>query len=85
MCNWTIQASRECGKYLDLLRRKIREGPLINMDETPLQVLNEPGRPAESKSFMWVMVGSQSDGRRVVLYNYSPHRSAKVAESLLAD
>ena len=85
MCNWTIQASRECGEYLDLLRRKIREGPLINMDETPLQVLNEPGRPADSKSFMWVMVGSQSDGRRVVLFNYSPRRSAEVAESLLED
>ena len=84
MCNWTIQASRACGKYLDLLRQKIREGPLINMDETSLQVLNEPDRPADSKSFMWVMVGTQNDGHRVALYNYSPHRSARVAESLLA-
>ena len=83
MCNWTIQASRACGEYLDLLRRKIREGPLINMDETSLQVLNEPSRPADAKSFMWVMVGTQNDGHRVVLYNYSPHRSARVAESLL--
>jgi transposase len=84
MCNWTIQASRACGAYLDLLRRKIREGPLINMDETSLQVLDEPNRSAASKSYMWVMVGTQHDGHRVVLYNYSPHRSAEVAESLLA-
>jgi len=83
MCNWTIQASRACAGYLDYLDRKIREGPLINMDETPLQVLHEPNRPAESKSYMWVRVGSLDAKRRIVLYNYSPHRSADVAESLL--
>ncbi len=82
MCNWTIQASRACAGYLDLLERKIREGPLINMDETSLQVLHEPNRPAESKSFMWVRVGSQNK-RRIVLYNYFPHRGSKEAESLL--
>ena len=83
MCNWTIQASRACGKYIDLLRRKIREGPLINMDETPLQVLKEPNKPVDSESYMWVMVGSQAEARRIVLYHYSPHRNAQVAESLL--
>ena len=83
MCNWTIQASRACDRYLDLLRRKIREGPLINMDETSLQVLNEPNRPADSKSFMWVMVGTQHEGHRVVLYTYSPRRDGEMAESLL--
>ena len=85
MCNWTIQASRACGGYLELLDRKIREGPLINMDETPLQVLHEPNRPAETKSYMWVRAGSQGGERSIVLFNYSPHRSAGVAESLLED
>ena len=83
MSNWTIQASRACGVYLDLFDRKIREGPLINMDETSLQVLHEPDRPADSKSYMWVRAGSQGDDHRIVLYNYSPHRSGEVAESLL--
>jgi transposase len=84
MCNWTIQASRACGGYLDLLDRKIREGPLINMDETPLQVLHEPDRPADTKSYMWVRAGTEGD-HRIVLYNYSPHRSAGTAESLIGD
>jgi transposase len=53
------------------------------MDETVLQVLHEPNKPATSKSYMWVMVGSQEDGHRIVLYHYSPHHSAKIAESLL--
>ena len=83
MCNWTIQGSRECGEYLDLLRRHIREGPLINMDETSLQVLHEPERRAERKSYMWVMVGTAAEGRRIVLYTYAQNRSAAVVESLL--
>ena len=83
MCNWVIKAAGGCGDYLDLLREYVRAGPLINMDETVLQVLNEPNRPASSKSYMWVMVGSQEDGYRIVLYHYSPHHSAKIAESLL--
>jgi len=29
---------------LDLLHREIRSGPLINLDETTVQVLAEPGR-----------------------------------------
>ncbi len=83
MCNWVIKASGACGDYLDLLREYIRAGPLINMDETVLQVLTEPNRPASTKSYMWVMVGTQEDGHRIVLYNYSPHRRGEIAESLL--
>ena len=84
MSTWTIQASRGCDGYLDLLDRQIREGPLINMDETSLQVLREPNRPVDSKSYMWVRAGSSEDTHhRIVLYNYSPHRSGEVAESLL--
>jgi len=83
MSNWIIQGARACGKYLELFWTRIREGPLINMDETPLQVLHEPGRPAERKSFMWVMVGTGADGKRIVLYAYSQRRNAETAESLL--
>lgn len=83
MCNWTIQASRGCGEYLELLWREIRAGPLINMDETTLQVLHEPDREAQTKSYMWVMVGTGEEGRRVVLYTYCPHRNGQMAERLL--
>ena len=83
MCNWMIKGAGRCGDYLELLREYVRAGPLINMDETVLQVLHEPNRPASSRSYMWVMVGSREDGRRIVLFHYSPHHSAEIAESLL--
>lgn len=83
MSGWVIAAALACEIYLDMLRRRIRAGPLINMDETKVQVLHEPGRPAERQSFMWVMVGSEADGRRIVLYHYAQTRESRVAESLL--
>ncbi|MHC4434845.1 MAG: IS66 family transposase [Planctomycetota bacterium] len=85
MCGWVIAAAMACEAYLDLLRWHIRAGPLINMDETTVQVLHEPNRAAEQKSCMWVMVGSEGNGRRIVLYHYAQTKAAEVAEALLED
>ena len=85
MSRWVIAAAMACEMYLELLRSKIREGPLINMDETPLQVLHEPGRKPDTKSYMWVMVGSVDDRRKLVLYHYSQTRSGEVAKRLLSE
>lgn len=84
MCGWVIAGAMACEAYLDLMRRRIRAGPLINMDETTVQVLHEPNRSAEQKSCMWVMVGSEGDGRRIVLYHYAQTKASAVAEALLS-
>ncbi len=44
MANWVVQAAERCAPLIELLEQEIRSGPLIQMDETPLQVLKEPGR-----------------------------------------
>lgn len=76
MANWAIHVGRRCEPLMVLLWREICSGSIINIDETPVQVLNEPGRPATSKSFMWVFRGS--DGERPVLYfRYDPSRSGE--------
>lgn len=43
LANWMIQAADRCGPLIELLKKEIRGGPVINIDESPLQVLNEPG------------------------------------------
>jgi len=83
MCNWSIHTASKCSALIDLMREKTREGPLINMDETTLQVLKEPGKVVDSKSYMWVTVGSDS-GHKIVLFNYSRTRKAQVALNLLS-
>jgi len=55
---------------------------LIGMDETPVQVLKEPGKPAQSTSYMWVMKGGPPQ-QPVLLYHYAPTRAQSVPEQLL--
>ena len=83
MCNWAIAAAERCNDFIDLMIEEIRSGPLIQMDETTVQVLHEPDRPPESKSYMWVAVGFPMKGCRLVLYQYHPTRSQKVPDEFL--
>jgi transposase len=84
MAKWMVQAARSCAALIDLLREEIRSGPLINIDESPLQVLKEPGRKNTSKSYMWVYRGGQSD-RPAFLYQYHRTRSGRQALEFLND
>lgn len=84
LANWMSQAAECCRAVIDLLQQEIRSGPLINIDESPLQVLKEPGRSNTAKSFMWVFCGGPLDAP-VVLYQYHPTRSGQVALKLLDD
>ena len=84
MANWVVKSSRECHPLIDLLQKEIRGGPLINMDETPLQVLKEPGRSNTSKSYMWLFKGGPPD-HPALLYQYHPTRSGEVALKFLGD
>jgi transposase len=82
MANWLVQVALRCRPLIELLEHEIRGGPLIQMDETPLQVLKEPGRANTTKSYMWVFCGGTTD-RPAVLYCYHPTRSGKVALAFL--
>ena len=82
MANWLVQAAERCKPLIDLMENQIRSGPLINIDETTLQVLNEAGRSNTSKSYMWVYCGGRPDGP-TKLYRYYPTRSGQVALSFL--
>ena len=55
---------------------------MVNVDETPVQVLNEPGRSASQKSYMWVFRGGLP-GKPIIVYQYHPTRSGGVAKLFL--
>jgi len=82
MANWVIQAAEHCRPLIDLFLNEIHSGPLIHIDESPLQVLKEPGRANTSKSYMWVYCGGQIN-QPTVLYQYHPTRSGRVALQFL--
>jgi transposase len=81
MSAWALRAADACEPLIELLRHEIRSGPLINMDETTLQVLKESGRRNTAKSYMWVARGGPPK-KPVVLFHYDPGRGGKVAKEL---
>ncbi len=52
-------------------------------DETPVQVLKEPGRKATTKSYMWVFRSGEFDKEQIVLFHYSETRSGQTAKEFL--
>jgi len=73
---------------VNMLRDELLDAPLLFGDETELQVLKEPGRSAQAKSYIWAQMtdGSSKDGTGppIRLFTYSPSRSTKTAMALYA-
>lgn len=82
LASWVLQVAAACYLLGDLLKEELLQGPVINMDETPVQVLNEPGRLNTTKSYMWVCRGGPPE-RPVVIFRYSPTRESRVAREIL--
>lgn len=76
-CNWSAQAALQCDPLMELFLDEIRAGPVIQMDETRVQVMKELDRPDSAQSFMWVMRGGPP-GKPMVVYRYHPSRSASI-------
>jgi transposase len=83
LANWMIQAGTLIQPLINLLRERLLAYDILQMDETPVQVLKEPGRAAQSKSYLWLQRGGPPE-QPVVLYDYDPGRGAEVPKRLLA-
>ena len=82
MANWMIRCGELAQPLINLLHDKLVEQSVIHMDETPVQVLNEPGKTAQSQSYMWVIASSAADSP-AVLFNYAASRSQQTPNQLL--
>jgi transposase len=83
MSNWTVRSARLIQPLIDRFRTLIRGGPVVNIDDTRVQVMNEPDRPDTATSFMWLARGGPPDAP-VALYHYSPSRSAHYPRELFS-
>lgn len=83
LAGWMVRAGELVQPLLNLLREDLLAGGFVQCDETPFQVLKEPGKPATSQSYLWVRRGAPPGGP-IVLYDYDPSRSAEVPKQLLA-
>ena len=91
MSNWLLRCTEE---YLEPIYDALREilleySAALHADETTLQVLREPGKTAQSKSYMWLYRtgGYNRRGIRmpmpITLYDYQPDRKAIRPEAFL--
>jgi len=83
LSNWMIKGSEWLDLIYGRLKRKLLEQEVLHADETTLQVLKEPGRPAESQSYMW-LYRTGCVGPPIVLYEYQPSRSGEHPRRFLA-
>jgi len=84
MSNWLIRAAEDWLEPIyDAMRELLCLQDTLHADETTLQVLREPGKTAQSKSYMWLYrtSGYNLNGAKIrnpiVLYDYQPDRKAK--------
>ena len=82
MSNWQQQVYEKLIPLFGLMKKTVKSGPVIRMDETTVQVMGEEGRSDIQKSYMWLARGGPP-GKTVVLYEYRPTHEAKHAIEIL--
>jgi transposase len=83
LANWMIKCSELLQPLYNLLNDRLLDSGYIHMDETRVQVLKEPDKPAESLSYMWVRRTGDRE-HPIILFDYASRRRSAVAESLLS-
>ena len=84
MSHWLLRAAEDwLAPIYQELHRELLKRDVLHGDETTLQVLKEPGKSAQSKSYMWLYRTGGDAEYPIVLYDYKPDRKAKNAEEFL--
>jgi transposase len=84
MSTWQRQAWEKLEPLYELMKKAIKTGPVMQMDETTVRVMGEEGRSDTQKSYMWLARGGPPE-KPVVLYEYHPTRGAIHAKTFLRD
>ena len=84
LARWMIKSSQVLQPLWNQLEDQLLSSSYIHGDETPVQVLKEPDKTAQSRSYMWVRAGGLLD-KKVILFDYAPGRGGNIAQQLFAD
>ncbi len=84
LANWMIKQGSLIQPLINLLQDRLRAYDILGMNETPIQVLKEPGRKVTATSYLWVQRGGPPD-QTVILFHYDPSRGQAIANDLLVD
>jgi hypothetical protein len=84
LANWVLHGANNWLTLIyDRLHEHLLERDILHADETTLQVLREPGRAAETQSYLW-LYRTGRDGPPIILYDYQTTRASKHPRRFLA-
>jgi transposase len=84
LANWVLHgADKWLSHIYNRLHQLLLKRDILHADETSLQVLQEPGRPAQSKSYLW-LYRTGREGPPIVLYDYQETRGHEHPQQFLA-
>ncbi len=85
LANWVIQCAQGWLKPVyRRLRKHLLEQRTICADETVVQVLKEPDRPAASESRMWVYISGSQEKHPIRMFEYQPTRGGEHPKRFLS-
>jgi transposase len=84
LSNWMLKGGEMLEPIYNRMREALLERDVLHADETPVQVLHEPGRNAQSKSYMW-LYRSGRYGPPIICYEYQPTRDGDNPKRFLSD
>lgn len=67
----------------DYFHRELLKRQFIMMDESPVQVLREPDRRPQSKSYFWITRTGEDGLNPIILYRYTETRAGENAKDFL--
>jgi len=82
LCSYPIQLTQRLEPLQALLYEYATQQPLWHLDETTLQVLDEPGRHARQKSYIWALRAGPP-GAQVVIFHYDERRNYEALSNWL--
>jgi transposase len=84
MANWLIRCANDwLTPVYDVLHEGLVKHDYLHADETPVQVLREPGRKATADSYMWLYRTGRGAEHPIVLYDYQPGRGGEYPKAFL--
>ena len=84
LANWMLHGSNRWLTHLyDRMHHHLLKQDILHADETKLQVLREPGRAAETNSYMWLYRTGRI-GPPIILYEYQMTRAGEHPRKFLA-
>lgn len=76
MANWIIRCSDDwLLPIYERMKALLLMQDVLHADETTVQILREPNKPAVSNSYMWLYRTSADTNRQIVIFEYQPSRS----------